>query len=52
MICSFGMSERLGNITLGRAHGPLFLGKDIVEERNYSEDTARMIDEEGKTDCG
>ncbi|MDO8748342.1 MAG: ATP-dependent zinc metalloprotease FtsH [Candidatus Omnitrophota bacterium] len=48
MICSFGMSERLGNITLGRAHGPLFLGRDIVEERNYSEDTARMIDEEVK----
>ena len=48
MICDFGMSERLGNVTLGRSHGPLFLGRDIVEERNYSEETARIIDEEVK----
>ena len=48
MVCTFGMSERLGNITLGRSHGPLFLGRDIVEERNYSEDTAKIIDEEVK----
>lgn len=48
MICDFGMSERLGNITLGKRHGPLFLGRDIVEERNYSEETARLIDEEVK----
>lgn len=48
MVCDLGMSERLGNITLGRRHGPLFLGRDIVEERNYSEDTAKLIDEEIK----
>ena len=48
MVCDLGMSERLGNITLGRRHGPLFLGRDIVEERNYSEDTAQLIDEEVK----
>lgn len=48
MVCDLGMSERLGNITLGRRHGPLFLGRDIVEERNYSEETARLIDEEVK----
>lgn len=48
MVCDFGMSERLGNITLGRSHGPLFLGRDIVEERNYSEATAKLIDEEIK----
>ncbi len=48
MICDFGMSERLGNVTLGKRHGPLFLGRDIVEERNYSEETARQIDEEVK----
>ncbi len=48
MVCDLGMSERLGNITLGRRHGPLFLGRDIVEERNYSEETAKLIDEEVK----
>mgnify|MGYP001568002245 FL=1 len=48
MICDFGMSERLGNVTLGKRHGPLFLGRDIVEERNYSEETAKLIDEEVK----
>ena len=48
MVCDLGMSERLGNVTLGRRHGPLFLGRDIVEERNYSEETAKLIDEEVK----
>ncbi|MFZ5800232.1 MAG: ATP-dependent zinc metalloprotease FtsH [Candidatus Omnitrophota bacterium] len=46
MVCEFGMSSKLGNMTLGRRHGPLFLGRDIVEERDYSEDTAKVIDEE------
>jgi cell division protease FtsH len=46
MVCEFGMSRRLGHMTLGRRHGPLFLGRDIVEERDYSEETARVIDEE------
>ena len=48
MVCDFGMSQRLGNVTLGKRHGPLFLGRDIVEERNYSEETAKLIDEEVK----
>ncbi|MFA5356024.1 MAG: ATP-dependent zinc metalloprotease FtsH [Candidatus Omnitrophota bacterium] len=48
MVCDFGMSERLGNITLGKSHGPVFLGRDIVEEKNYSDDTASIIDEEIK----
>jgi cell division protease FtsH len=48
MVCDYGMSERLGNITLGRSHGPVFLGRDLVEERNYSDQTARIIDEEVK----
>jgi len=46
MVCEFGMSSRLGSMTLGRRHGPLFLGRDIVEERDYSEETAKVIDEE------
>lgn len=48
MVCDFGMSEKLGNVTLGRSHGPLFLGRDLVEEKNYSDETARIIDEEIK----
>jgi cell division protease FtsH len=46
MVCDFGMSEKLGNLTLGRREGPIFLGRDIIEERNYSDQTARLIDEE------
>jgi cell division protease FtsH len=48
MVTQFGMSERLGNITLGRREGLVFLGRDIMEEKNYSEETARIIDEEVK----
>jgi len=48
MITQFGMSEKLGNLTLGRREGLVFLGRDIMEERNYSEQTARIIDEEVK----
>jgi cell division protease FtsH len=46
MVCEYGMSERLGTLALGRrAHNP-FLGRDYYDERNYSEDVAKMIDEE------
>ncbi len=48
MVCDFGMSDRLGNITLGKSHGPVFLGRDLVEERNYSDRTAGVIDDEVK----
>lgn len=48
MVCDYGMSERLGNITLGKSHGPVFLGRDIIEEKNYSDATASIIDEEIK----
>ncbi len=46
MVCEYGMSERLGTLALGRrAHNP-FLGRDYNDERNYSEDVAKTIDEE------
>ena len=48
MVCQFGMSDRLGHVTLGKREGLIFLGRDIMEERNYSEETARLIDEEVK----
>jgi len=46
MVTEFGMSERLGNLTYGRRERQMFLGRDLFEERNYSEQTAVMIDEE------
>jgi cell division protease FtsH len=48
MVCQYGMSKKLGHITLGRREGMVFLGRDIFEEKNYSEQTARIIDEEIK----
>lgn len=48
MVCQFGMSNKLGNVTLGKREGLMFLGRDIMEERNYSDVTARLIDEEVK----
>ena len=46
MVTECGMSERLGPLKLGHRHGNPFLGRDIMEDRNYSEDVARVIDEE------
>jgi cell division protease FtsH len=46
MVTEFGMSERLGPIALGRRHGNPFLGRDLMEDRNYSEDIAKAIDDE------
>ncbi len=48
MICSFGMSERLGPRSFGDSSGHVFLGKEITRERNFSEETATLIDEELK----
>ena len=48
MICDYGMSERLGSYTLGRNHSPIFLGRDIIHEKDYSEETAKIVDEEVK----
>ncbi|MDD5527234.1 MAG: cell division protein FtsH, partial [Candidatus Omnitrophica bacterium] len=46
MVCQFGMSDKLGHVTLGKREGLVFLGRDLMEERNYSDETARQIDEE------
>jgi cell division protease FtsH len=46
MITKFGMSEKLGTLAIGRSKDNPFLGRDYYEERDYSEDVARMIDEE------
>ncbi len=48
MVTQYGMSEKLGHLTVGKRHHQLFLGRDITEERNYSEETAKIIDDEVK----
>jgi cell division protease FtsH len=46
MITRYGMSDRLGPVALGRQQGNMFLGRDIMSERDFSEETAAAIDEE------
>jgi cell division protease FtsH len=46
MITRYGMSNRLGPVALGRQQGNVFLGRDIMSERDFSEETAATIDDE------
>ncbi len=46
MITQWGMSERLGARTFGKKESMVFLGRDISEQRDYSETVAEQIDEE------
>lgn len=46
MVTRFGMSDRLGPVALGRSQGGMFLGRDIMSERDFSEETAAAIDDE------
>ncbi|KUL04553.1 MAG: ATP-dependent zinc metalloprotease FtsH [Synergistales bacterium 54_9] len=46
MVTEFGMSDRLGPVTLGRKQHEVFLGRDIMEDRNYSDEVAYAIDQE------
>ena len=48
MVTQYGMSERLGHLTYGKRHEQIFLGRDLHEEKNYSDETARIIDQEVK----
>ena len=54
MVTDFGMSETLGPVSLGRKSEQPFLGRDLMEDRNYSEQVASAIDKELSTiieDC-
>jgi cell division protease FtsH len=46
MVTEYGMSNRIGPMALGKKEEMVFLGREIGEQRNYSEQTAREIDEE------
>src|SRR5512146_14557 len=45
MVCEFGMSK-LGCITFGKKEEQIFLGREISQHRDFSEETAKAIDEE------
>jgi cell division protease FtsH len=46
MVCEWGMSDRLGPISFGKETAEPFLGRDMTRQQNYSEHTAKSIDEE------
>ena len=48
MVTKYGMSQRLGTITWGSDQNEVFLGRDLAQEKTYSEETAGIIDEEMK----
>ncbi|MDY6796914.1 MAG: ATP-dependent zinc metalloprotease FtsH [Actinomycetota bacterium] len=46
MVCEFGMSDRLGPLTLGQKQGEVFLGRDLTTQQDYSDQIAYEIDRE------
>ena len=48
MVTKYGMSDRIGTITLGSNQEEVFLGRDMGQVKEYSEETAGIIDEEVK----
>lgn len=48
MVTKYGMSERIGSIMYGSGQEEVFLGRDFAQSKNYSEETAGVIDEEIK----
>src|SRR2546425_1270504 len=54
MVCEWGMSDKMGPLTFGKAEEHIFLGREISRPKDYSEETAILIDSEIKrivTDC-
>src|SRR5437879_6088707 len=48
MVTQWGMSDKLGMVTMGHKEELVFLGRDLGEQRTYSEEVAALIDEEIK----
>jgi cell division protease FtsH len=46
MICEYGMNEKLGPLSFGKKEEEIFLGREISQHRDYSEETAQKIDQE------
>ncbi len=54
MVCEWGMSDRMGPLTFGKSEEHIFLGREMSRAKDYSEDTAILIDSEIKrivTEC-
>jgi cell division protease FtsH len=48
MVCEWGMSDAMGPLTFGKKEEQIFLGREIAQHQDYSEDTALQIDQEVK----
>jgi cell division protease FtsH len=48
MVCDFGMSDKMGPLTFGKKDEHIFLGREIAQQKDYSEKTAIEIDNEIK----
>lgn len=46
MVCNWGMSDKIGPMTVGRDQGEVFLGKELASRDIHSNETAKMVDEE------
>jgi cell division protease FtsH len=46
MVCQWGMSDKVGPVTFSQGEPHPFLGREMTEQRDFSEETARVIDEE------
>ena len=50
MVCEWGMSDAMGPLTFGKKEEQIFLGREIAQHQDYSEDTALKIDAGGEAD--
>jgi len=48
MVCEWGMSDAMGPLTFGKKEEQIFIGREIAQHQDYSEDTALKIDREVK----
>ena len=48
MVCEWGMSEVVGTLSIGETGEEVFIGREWVQNKNYSEETARLVDAEVK----
>ena len=49
MVCEWGMSEKMGPLTYGSKEEQVFLGRGMSSDKNFSDETAKLIDQEVKT---
>jgi cell division protease FtsH len=52
MVTKFGMSDKLGSVSYGSEDEPIFIGREIAQHKDYSAETAKMIDDEVRASSG